>query len=210
MVNISIIDQMIEKLSPTAKVSISSFSVLVIATSVFISAVYMRDIMYPYMDTGGSTEGVVAGVSTDSTKTADTGSFEKVPTAEARIEIDDNGAGSAVLYLNLDSFARVAGLDLSFAVSGDLEVLGVSCAEEYECVSTVASDDSLRLILYRPPNVAGELWTGRSEMATLSYTMGTSGELEMNGGEIRVSEVVEVATARNLLPDVTRSYMVGQ
>ena len=197
---------MVEKLSPTAKVSISAFSVLVVMVSVFVTAVYMRDVLSPFMDTGTGVSGEVAGVTT----ARSTSGNASVPTSDATISLVDEGGGTASLYLNLDSFARVTGLDLFFSVSGELSVEGVTCEEDFECVSTVAGDKSLRIIVFRPPNIAGELWSGTAKVATIAYTPGASAVLEMNGDTSRVSEVIEMATGRNLLENRTVSFSIGE
>lgn len=202
---------MVDDLTPTSKVSISAFSILVIITSMFVAATYMRDIAFPYLHTGGNDSGSVpsevAGVTTNRMVSRNS---DLIPTSTASVKIVDEGAGSAAILLGLNSFARVSMLDITFAKTLDLDIETILCEAGYKCVSIAITDDMFRVIISRVSEIQGELWSGEEKVATVEYAPETSGVLVMNSFGVRISEVLEYSTENNLLGSGQKSFLLGE
>jgi hypothetical protein len=197
---------MVENLSPSAKVSISAFSLLVITAAVFVSAVYMRDIAYPYLDNSRAAVPEVAGVSAERNRPHNEGELVVPP---ASIRVSDEGNGSAAIYLRVGSFASISSLDLSFSLQGELALERIACEEGYVCETVDYGEGLLQVVIRTSPDTEGVLWSGESKVATVGYVVGTSGTLEMNRYAQKGSEVKEYSTGKNLLNGETLLFSIG-
>ncbi len=208
---------MLQSLSPTSKVSVSAFSLLVIVASVFSSAVTIRQMVYPDRAFPGEDhtvfaentvgEAEVAGVA-DNRLSGSVPVMQNLKSVEnpVKVMVTEQSDNQADVVLRAQSLVQVSSFDLTFFIRGNLEVSDISCSEAVACSSIEISQSSVRIIGERLRGESEELWSGELPVCTISYRLSQDSAFEINSPQTKISEVFEFGTERNLLESTYRLY----
>lgn len=124
------------------------------------------------------------------------------------IEIDDDGGGTATVYLDLDKSSTVVGAELYFKIGGTLKVTGIVCEAGFSCLDPKLDPSIVGIIALRPPSDDFGALSGRVAVAKILYNPSTSGSLTMNDDGIGKSIVSSTETEDNLITSAVQSFAI--
>ena len=130
-------------------------------------------------------------------------------TTYASIAVRNIVNGEAAIYLVVTEPVSLAGAELYFDITGDLDVQEVTCGEDFSCIEKEVKDGVLTISAIREPTVAEEVLSGEIEVVNFSYDSETSGNLVINSEDSSESLVVKLNPAVNILEVEEKSFSIG-
>lgn len=129
---------------------------------------------------------------------------------DIKVELVDNGLGVSTIYLYLSKPIRIAGAELYFEVSDNLQIFSIECFQQFSCINASSKDQMLTIRALRPPELANTNLVDMVKIGDVIYNPSTSGSLKINTPSVKDSVAIEVGESVNLINGQQKIFIINQ